>query len=192
MRQTLAAPDAMPIVGGRIVRLRKVSLVLRRCSEGLYLVIERRKSCQDPTQSKMRRLEFVNVPDRLQRNAPDVLAGGVEQTGESLLSGLARRLGRANLAGLDLLDIGCGVRFTQTLINRDLPFASYTGVEVSRPIVECGTRGRARVAPTNRQHPIRHPPDIATGESDTLAQHDPDPVARQFLRRPIIATRDPA
>jgi hypothetical protein len=28
------------------------------------------------------------------------------------------------------------VRFTQTLINRDLAFRSYTGVEVSRPIVE--------------------------------------------------------
>jgi len=59
MRQTLADPDAMPIVGGRIVRLRQVHLARRRCSEGLYLVIERRKSCQDPTQSKMRRLEFV-------------------------------------------------------------------------------------------------------------------------------------
>ena len=42
---------------------------------------------------------------------------------------------RADLAGLDLLDVGCGVRFTQTLINRDLPFASYTGIEVHQPII---------------------------------------------------------
>ena len=84
----------------------------------------------------MPRLQFVSVPSHLQRNAPAVLADGIEETGLSLLSGLARRIGRPDLGGLDLLDVGCGVRFTQTLINRDLPFASYTGVEVSRPIVE--------------------------------------------------------
>ena len=84
----------------------------------------------------MPRLQFVSVPDRLQRNAPDVLAAGVENSGESLLTGLARRLGRADLSGLDLLDVGCGVRFTQTLINRGLPFSSYTGIEVSRLIVD--------------------------------------------------------
>ena len=68
-------------------------------------------------------------------SAPDVLADGVENTGASLLVGLARRIDRQDLAGLDLLDVGCGVRFAQTLINRDLPFASYTGIEVSAPIV---------------------------------------------------------
>jgi SAM-dependent methyltransferase len=84
----------------------------------------------------MANLDCIAVPSHLQRNAPDVLAVGVEQTGDSLLRGLARRIGRLDLAGLDLLDIGCGVRFTQTLINRHLAFASYTGVEVFLPIVE--------------------------------------------------------
>jgi 2-polyprenyl-3-methyl-5-hydroxy-6-metoxy-1,4-benzoquinol methylase len=84
----------------------------------------------------MAKLRCLTVPDSLQRNAPDVLAHGVENSGESLLRTLAQRIGRADLTGLDLLDIGCGVRFTQTLINRDLAFRSYTGVEVSRPIVE--------------------------------------------------------
>ena len=91
-----------------------------------------------PSESReaTRTLQVIRVPDQLQRNAPDVLSDGVEETGESLLKGLAARLDRINLVGLDLLDIGCGVRFTQTLINRNLPFASYTGIEVSRPIVE--------------------------------------------------------
>jgi SAM-dependent methyltransferase len=84
----------------------------------------------------MAKLRCLTVPDSLQRNAPEVLAHGVENTGESLLKTLAQRIGRADLTGLDLLDVGCGVRFTQTLINRDLAFRSYTGVEVSRPIVE--------------------------------------------------------
>lgn len=81
-------------------------------------------------------LQSIAVPDYLQRNSPDVLAAGVEQTGEMLLSELAQRIGRKDLSGIDLLDVGCGVRFTQTLINRNLPFSSYTGVEVSRLIVD--------------------------------------------------------
>jgi SAM-dependent methyltransferase len=84
----------------------------------------------------MATLRFVNVPGHLQRNAPDVMAHGIEETGQSLLTGLARRIGRADLAGLDLMDLGCGVRFTQTLINRGLLFSSYTGIEVFRPMVD--------------------------------------------------------
>jgi SAM-dependent methyltransferase len=84
----------------------------------------------------MANLDCITTPSHLQRGAPNVLADGVEYTGESLLRGLARRIGRSDLAGLDLLDVGCGVRFTETLINRHLAFASYTGVEVFLPIVE--------------------------------------------------------
>ena len=76
------------------------------------------------------------MPNPATPNAPNVRAEGAEETGESLVRGLARRIGRADVTGRDLLDIGCGVRFTQTLINRDLPFASYTGVGVSLPIIE--------------------------------------------------------
>jgi SAM-dependent methyltransferase len=75
-------------------------------------------------------LQSISVPELLQRNSPNVRAAGIEHSGETLLRHLARRLGRPDLGGLDLLDIGCGVRFTQTLINRSLPFKSYTGIEV--------------------------------------------------------------
>ncbi len=81
-------------------------------------------------------LQEINVPKELQRNHPDVLAAGVEHTGEILLANLARRIERPDLGGLDLLDVGCGVRFTQTLINRALAFNSYTGIEVYLPIVQ--------------------------------------------------------
>jgi hypothetical protein len=81
-------------------------------------------------------LTEINVPKELQRNDPKVLADGVEHTGETLLASLARRLGRRDLGGLDLLDVGCGVRFTQTLINRSLPFNSYTGIDVYLPVVQ--------------------------------------------------------
>ncbi len=82
------------------------------------------------------KLQSITVPSHLQRNAANVLVDGVEETGQSVLDAMARRMGRANLAGVDLLDVGCGVRFTQTLINRNLAFASYTGIEVHQPIVD--------------------------------------------------------
>lgn len=81
-------------------------------------------------------MERIVVPDHLQRNAPDVLVDGVENTGSSLIEALARRIGRNDLEGLDLLDVGCGVRFTQTLINRRVLFGSYTGIDVSRPVIQ--------------------------------------------------------
>ena len=86
--------------------------------------------------SPMSILQEISVPKELQRNDPKVLEAGVEETGEILLVNLARRIGRPDLGGLDLLDVGCGVRFTQTLINRSLAFNSYTGIEVYLPIVQ--------------------------------------------------------
>jgi SAM-dependent methyltransferase len=47
-----------------------------------------------------------------------------------------RRVGLQTLAETDILDVGCGVRFTQTILNRGLDIKSYTGVEVHRPIVD--------------------------------------------------------
>jgi 2-polyprenyl-3-methyl-5-hydroxy-6-metoxy-1,4-benzoquinol methylase len=80
-------------------------------------------------------LKAIDVPKELQRNDPEVLGDGVEHTGEILLAYLASRLRVPDLGGLDLLDVGCGVRFTQTLINRSLSFLSYTGIEVTLPVV---------------------------------------------------------
>ena len=84
----------------------------------------------------MRRLRSIEVPQHLQRNAAKVVAAGLEHTAEVLLSNLAMRMGRPNLCGLDILDLGCGVRFTQTLINRCLPFKSYAGIDVSLPVIQ--------------------------------------------------------
>ena len=70
----------------------------------------------------MAKLRSLIVPDSLQRNAPEVLAHGVETTGESLLRTLAQRIGRADLTGLDLL----GHRLRRALY----PDPDYTGGHV--------------------------------------------------------------
>lgn len=78
----------------------------------------------------------LEVPPHLQRNSAKVLAAGVEETGQLLIDLAMSRMGLASLASSDILDVGCGVRFTQTIINRGIAIGSYTGVEVHRPIVD--------------------------------------------------------
>lgn len=79
---------------------------------------------------------MLRVPDELQRNAAPAAAAGYDATGEALIRLAAARMGVADFAGLDVLDIGCGVRFAAAIVNRGIPIGSYTGVEVSRPIVD--------------------------------------------------------
>jgi SAM-dependent methyltransferase len=76
------------------------------------------------------------IPDELHRNAPDVHASGPENTGTILMNLVVERLGLKDLSEIDVLDVGCGVRFTQAIINRDIPIKSYTGVDVHRPLIE--------------------------------------------------------
>jgi SAM-dependent methyltransferase len=78
----------------------------------------------------------LHVPDELQRGAPHVRAAGPENTGEKVLRVVTERIGVANLAETDVLDVGCGVRFAQTIVNRGIAVKSYTGIEVDERIVD--------------------------------------------------------
>jgi len=81
-------------------------------------------------------IEQLDVPAELQRNAANVAAAGYEHTGQVLIDLSVRSAGLRSLEDVDVLDVGCGVRFTATIINRRIPIKSYTGLEVSRPIVD--------------------------------------------------------
>ena len=61
---------------------------------------------------------------------------GPEHTGSTLIELVVELLGLEDLAQADVLDIGCGVRFTQAIINREIPVKSYTGIDVHRPLIE--------------------------------------------------------
>jgi SAM-dependent methyltransferase len=76
------------------------------------------------------------IPDELHRNAPEVHALGPEHTGSTLIQLALRRIGLDGLSDCDVLDVGCGVRFTQAIINRDIPIKSYTGIDVYLPLIE--------------------------------------------------------
>ena len=81
-------------------------------------------------------LHHLNVPKKFNRNTTEIAALGTESTGQQLIELAMDETGIATLENVDVLDVGCGVRFTQTLINRAIPIGSYTGIEVHRPLVE--------------------------------------------------------
>ena len=76
------------------------------------------------------------VPEELQRNTEKVAEEGYETSGQRLMFLARDRTGLTDFSRSDILDIGCGVRFTVTIINRELPVKSYTGIEVHKPIVD--------------------------------------------------------
>lgn len=82
------------------------------------------------------RTPFV-VPDHLLRNAGDVLAAGKPaDLGVTLISYMCDRLGVGDLSAIDVLDVGCGTRFTDSIINRRVAIKSYTGIDVNPEIIE--------------------------------------------------------
>jgi SAM-dependent methyltransferase len=48
---------------------------------------------------------------------------------------LGRVLGRADLAGVDVLDVGCGTKIVKTLLDGSLPIGRYVGVDVSPDVI---------------------------------------------------------
>lgn len=76
------------------------------------------------------------VPDHLQRNTEGVAKEGYESSGQRLMFLARDRAGLKDFSNSDILDIGCGVRFTVTIINREIDVKSYTGIENHKPIVD--------------------------------------------------------
>src|SRR5882672_6395982 len=77
------------------------------------------------------------VPEKFNRNNPTVRAmGPPAETGLRLLEYVCQRIGIASLAGLDMLDFGCGSRFTDAIVNRSVPLKSYVGIDVYKEMID--------------------------------------------------------
>ncbi len=78
----------------------------------------------------------LEVPKGLRRgklrwNQQRSVASGVE-----LLQLMATSLGHASLANVSVLDVGCGCKFTQAILDRGLPVGQYTGIDVYADMIE--------------------------------------------------------
>lgn len=76
------------------------------------------------------------LPKHLQINSPKVKRAGYENSAEKIFALVLQRLGWESFADKDILDVGCGSRFTLAIINRRIPVKSYTGIEINRQIVD--------------------------------------------------------
>jgi len=77
------------------------------------------------------------VPEKFNRNNPAIRAmGSPADTGSALIKYMCDRIGVATLARLDLLDLGCGSRFAEAIINRNIQLNSYVGIDVYREMID--------------------------------------------------------
>jgi len=77
------------------------------------------------------------VPAEFNRNSHTVSSlMSPEESGARLLERMRVRLGFDTFADKHLLDFGCGVRFTQAIINSELPVGRYVGVDNHLPVIE--------------------------------------------------------
>ena len=123
----------------------------------------------------MQRLE---IPPDYNRNDPRITAQGVEETGAYLIRLATERMGLDSLAGKNILDVGCGTRFTQTIINRAIPIGSYTGVDVEPQLIrwlsENANDARFRFVHWPVYNAMYNP------QSSRRLRDTPLPVARSF------------
>jgi len=79
----------------------------------------------------------LQVPERFNRNSPKVTALMTpEQSGRWLLERMRQHIGLETLDRVKLLDFGCGVRFSQAILNTGFRIGGYTGVDNDRAMIE--------------------------------------------------------
>jgi SAM-dependent methyltransferase len=58
------------------------------------------------------------------------------EAGEFAVDLLCRTLGREDLSGVDLLDVGCGTKLAETLLDNSMAIGSYVGIDVSTELID--------------------------------------------------------
>jgi len=77
------------------------------------------------------------VPQQFNRNSQKVSSLMPPQdSGAWLLERMRQRIGLKTLAASRLLDFGCGVRFTQAILNHRIPIRSYTGIDCFAEMID--------------------------------------------------------
>jgi SAM-dependent methyltransferase len=115
----------------------------------------------------------LRVPDQFNRNSAKVTAlMPPEQSGKWLLNRMKEHLGLRSGAKLALLDFGCGVRFSQAIINLQLPIREYAGVDCFRDMVDFLRANvsdrRFRYHFLDARHPSYHPRGTPLGPDTRL------------------------
>jgi SAM-dependent methyltransferase len=86
---------------------------------------------------RLRPAPKIIVTQKFNRNSQKVSSlMAPEDSGAWLLERMRQQIGLKTLAASRLLDFGCGVRFTQAILNRRIPIRSYTGVDCFAEMID--------------------------------------------------------
>lgn len=77
----------------------------------------------------------LEIPPDLHRNHERDRAAGLDDA-VWLIDHMCEHVGVADLSDVDLLDWGCGTRFTQAFLSRGVPIGHYVGVDTAQRVIE--------------------------------------------------------
>jgi SAM-dependent methyltransferase len=77
----------------------------------------------------------IHVPEEFRRGGKKENENESVASGFSLLQLMCKKLGIADLAGKDLLDMGCGNKFTQAILEGGLPINRYVGIDIHPELI---------------------------------------------------------
>ncbi len=78
---------------------------------------------------------MLEIPRRFRRSAA-VSEQWEAESASWLIEYMCRQVGLADLQETELLDVGCGVKFTRLFVNEGKPIKRYAGVDVYREMIE--------------------------------------------------------
>jgi SAM-dependent methyltransferase len=77
------------------------------------------------------------IPAAFNRSAPSLRdAEAAEASAVFLIHYACESIGVADLADREVLDVGCGTKFTQAFLNHRIPIKAYVGVDVYREMIQ--------------------------------------------------------
>ena len=78
----------------------------------------------------------LEVPEELRRGSSKDDADRYVKEGRELLGYMAGILGLESLGDSQVLDVGCGTKFTEAILRYDIPVGKYVGIDVYKPTIE--------------------------------------------------------
>src|SRR5262245_59297104 len=115
----------------------------------------------------------LRVPEKFNRNSTTVTSlMSPEQSGCWLLERMRQHIGFESYSDKKVLDFGCGVRFSQAILNTKMRFGHYAGVDVFREMIEFLQKNirdhRFEYGFLNAYHPLFNPNGIALSPDSML------------------------
>jgi SAM-dependent methyltransferase len=79
---------------------------------------------------------ILKVPEKFRRGGYKEDEHKSVESGRYLIEFMCEKLGIADLSDVNLLDIGCGNKFVQAILNGGLPIKNYVGIDIQPGLIE--------------------------------------------------------